>query len=286
MKEDENNSNTLPSISDFYLNVPLYKSFTFSEQQNNPLSGLPEFKGHIDCYCISCQKPSVFTTDNYVLKVDSGGGYATTGGGYGTRRDDKNYRIVKHTFYCSRNKEHQLLFFFLIHDKTITKIGQYPSLADLATIEIRKYRSILGNDLWLEFSKAVGLTSHGIGIGAFVYLRRIFENLVEEAHQKQLAPNGWDEDLYKKSRMDKKISLLKHSLPDFLVENKSVYSILSKGIHELKEDECLGIFPKIKLGIELILDEKLEQLQREKKIKLASKEIGELNHNLKSTDSK
>ena len=278
MKGDEDNLNTLPNISDFYLNVPLYKSFTFTEQQGGALLELHDFKGHIDCYCISCEQPSVFHTDNYVM-------YA-----YGANRPprliDKNNYIFKHEFSCSRNKEHQLFFFFLIHNKTITKIGQYPSLADLATVEIRKYRSILGNDLWLEFSKAVGLTSHGIGIGEFVYLRRIFENLVEEAHQKQIAFNGWDEDLYKKSRMDEKISLLKHSLPDFLVENKSVYSILGKGIHELKEDECLGIFPKIKLGIELILDEKLEQLQREEKIKLASKEIGELKHNLKSTDSK
>ena len=277
MKGNEDNLNTLPNISDFYLNVPLYKSFAFNEQ-NNELLKLHDFKGHIDCYCISCEQLSVFLTDNYVMYVDQGN--------RPPRFVEKNNYIFKHEFSCSRNKEHKLFFFFLIHNRTIKKIGQYPSLADLATIEIRKYRSILGNDLWLEFSKAVGLTSHGIGIGAFVYLRRIFENLVEEAHQKQIAFNGWDEDLYKKSRMDEKISLLKHSLPDFLVENKSVYSILSKGIHELKEDECLGIFPKIKLGIELILDEKLEQLQREKKIKLASKEIGELNHNLKSTDSK
>lgn len=279
MKGDEDNLNTLPNISDFYLNVPLYKSFTFNDQQRGALLELYHFKGHIDCYCISCQQPSVFHTDNYVMYFDGGSNRPP-------RLIGENNRIIQHKFSCSRNEEHQLFFFFLLHNNTITKIGQYPSLADLAAVEIRKYRSILGNDLWLEFSKAVGLTSHGIGIGAFVYLRRIFENLVEEAHQKQIAFNGWDEDLYKKSRMDEKISLLKHSLPNFLVENKSVYSILSKGIHELKEDECLGIFPKIKLGIELILDEKLEQLQREKKIKLASKEIGELNHNLKSTDSK
>lgn len=280
MKVDEDNLNTLPNISDFYLNVPLYKSFTFNDQQRGALLELYHFKGHIDCYCILCQQPSVFHTDNSVMLLlapDSNPSPRLVG---------ENNRIIQHEFSCSRNEEHQLFFFFLIHNNTITKIGQYPSLADLAAVEIRKYRSILGNDLWLEFSKAVGLTSHGIGIGAFVYLRRIFENLVEEAHQRQIAFNGWDEDLYKKSRMDEKISLLKHSLPDFLVENKSVYSILSKGIHELKEDECLGIFPKIKLGIELILDEKLEQLQHEKKIKLASKEIGKLNHNLKSTDSK
>lgn len=278
MKGDEDNSNALPNISDFYLNVPLYKSFTFDEHQGNALLELHDFKGHIDCYCISCKQPSVFQTDNYVMYTDQGN--------YPPRLVDKNNYIFKHKFSCSRNEEHQLFFFFLIHNKTITKIGQYPSLADLATVDILKYRGILNNDLWREFSKAVGLTSHGIGIGAFVYLRRIFEHLVEEAHQKQITSNGWDEDLYKKSRMDERISLLKHSLPDFLVKNKSVYSILSKGIHELKEDECLDVFPIIKLGIELILDEKLEQLQREKKIKLASKEISELNRKLQSTGSK
>ncbi|MDP2729796.1 MAG: hypothetical protein Q8O55_04880 [Dehalococcoidales bacterium] len=279
MKEDEDNSNKLPDISDFYLNVPLYKSFTFNDQQRDALLKLYHFKGHIDCYCISCQQPSVFHTDNSVMYLNQGSNRPPS-------LVDENNRITKHKFSCSRNEEHQLFFFFLIHNNTITKIGQYPSLADLAAVEIRKYRTILGNDLWLEFSKAVGLTSYGIGIGAFVYLRRIFENLVEDAHQKQIASNGWDEDLYKRSRMDEKISLLRHPLPDFLVKNKSVYSILSKGIHELKEDECLDVFPIIKLGIELILDEKSEQLQREKKIKLASKEIGELNQRLKSTDSK
>ena len=279
MKGDEDNLNTLPEISDFYLNVPLYKSFAFNDQQREALLKLYHFKGHIDCYCISCQQPSVFHTDNHVMYVDQGSNRPP-------RLVGENNRIVKHTFSCSRNEEHQLFFFFLIHNNTITKIGQYPSQADLAAVEIRKYRSILGNDLWREFSKAVGLTSHGIGIGAFVYLRRIFEHLVEEAHQKQITSNGWDEALYRKSRMDRKISLLKHFLPDFLVKNQSVYSILSKGIHELKEDECLGAFPTIKLGIELILDEKLEQLRREEKIKLASKEIGELEHNLKSTDPK
>ena len=81
--------------------------------------------------------------------------------------------------------------------------------------------------------------------------------------------------------MDNKISMLRHVLPTFLIDNKSLYLILSKGIHELGEPECLSAFPITKLGIELILDEKLEKLQRENKIKQASKDIGLLNKKIK-----
>lgn len=276
---NKHEENIIPSIIEFYLNVPLYKPFPCDEHQDNPLSGLPEFKGTIDCYCISCQQSSVFSTDNYVMHLDSG----AVGGNYGSRRrDDEPFRTIEHIFYCSRNKDHQILFFFLIQEKTITKIGQYPSLVDLTNAEIRKYRRVLGNDSWREFSKAIDLTSRGIGIGAFVYFRRIFENLVEEAHKKQALSSGWDEKLYKKNKMDGKIQLLKESLPNLLVINKSLYSILSKGIHELNEDECLNVFPIIKLGIELILDEKIEKLERDNKIKLVSRDINKLNQQFKS----
>jgi hypothetical protein len=165
------------------------------------------------------------------------------------------------------------------HD-TVTKIGQYPSLADLNSDKIKKYRKILG-DKYKEFSKAVGLASHGVGIGSFVYLRRIFENLIEEAHQESIKTNSWNEDDYQKSRMDDKIILLKDYLPEFLVNNKILYSILSKGIHELSEGECLKYFGSIKLGIELILDEKLEKLDREAKIKAVEKSISEIHSELK-----
>ena len=88
--------------------------------------------------------------------------------------------------------------------------------------------------------------------------------------------NGWDEKKYKHAHIDEKIGILRDSLPKFLVENKSLYSILSKGIHELSESECLKAFPLTKLGIELILDEKLEKMERDRKIKEASKGIGDL----------
>lgn len=67
--------------------------------------------------------------------------------------------------------------------------------------------------------------------------------------------------------------MLAHRLPEFLVENKSMYGILSKGIHELSEQECLEAFPIVKLGIEIILDANLEETARKKKITDAKKKI-------------
>lgn len=83
--------------------------------------------------------------------------------------------------------------------------------------------------------------------------------------------------------MDEKISLLKNHLPDFLVENKSLYSILSKGIHELSEQGCLGAFPIVKLGIEMILDEKIREKERKAKEEEARKAIGKLTEELKGS---
>ncbi|KKL23256.1 hypothetical protein LCGC14_2427220 [marine sediment metagenome] len=41
--------------------------------------------------------------------------------------------------------------------------------------------------------------------------------------------------------------MIKDYLPEFLVENRSLYAILSKGIHALSEDECLQYFETVKI---------------------------------------
>ena len=110
-------------------------------------------------------------------------------------------------------------------------------------------------------------------MGSFVYLRRIFESLIEEAHQSAITDDEWDEDEYQKSRVTERIKLLKGLVPDFLVEHTKLYSIMSKGIHELSENDCLKYFPVIKVGIELILDEKLDAIRKGEKLKAASKAI-------------
>lgn len=48
---------------------------------------------------------------------------------------------------------------------------------------------------------------------------------------------------------------------------------MSKGIHELSEEECLEMFPIVRSGIELILDEKIEKIEKDKKVAEASRSI-------------
>lgn len=156
---------------------------------------------------------------------------------------------------------------------TITKIGQNPSIADFHISQIKDYSSVLSKDELREFTKAIGLAANGVGIGSFVYLRRIFENQIEKAHQAAIEHGKLDETQYHKNRIPEKIDQLKEYLPEFLVEHKSLYSILSKGVHELSEQECLIYFDTVKVGIEMILDEKVEIYAKKRKIELARAKI-------------
>jgi hypothetical protein len=57
-----------------------------------------------------------------------------------------------------------------------------------------------------------------------------------------------------------------------MVEHAKVYSILSLGVHELSEEQCLQHFPVLRGAIELILDDrnaKREREKREREIKAA-----------------
>src|SRR5690606_25731546 len=79
------------------------------------------------------------------------------------------------TFCCTRDETHLSIFWFRAHDGILEKIGQFPSLAGLASPDLHKYRAVLQDDRYRELVKGVGLASHDVGIGAFIYLRRVFE---------------------------------------------------------------------------------------------------------------
>lgn len=215
-----------------------------------------------DCYCIECKKDSTFIYSSY-------SGFTKYGGVSEVSRVISRLNLnpspMNLIFKCQRDASHLYSFMFRITNNEITKIGQFPSIADLELHSIDKYRKILKND-YRDFSKAIGLYSHSIGAGSFVYLRRIFENLIEECRQEAQKDNSFDDDVFQQSKMDEKILMLKTYLPDFLVESRKLYGILSKGIHELDEQTCLELFPNVKLAIELILDEKLYQIEKQNKI--------------------
>jgi hypothetical protein len=262
------------SDTELLIQSQLYKEVDLSSHNEDEIISLLEkIKNPIDtvdAYCVECKSISTFrgqqidiiessVEDSFVIK-----------------------KIFGTHFECSRNNNHKIFcFFYLNKNNNFIKIGQYPSLADLNQREIGHYREILGEDKYKEISKAIGLHAHGVGIGAFVYLRRIFEHLLEEAHKIAKIEKDWDEEGYRNSKVDIKIKKLAKFLPSFLVSNSKLYAILSKGIHQLSENQCMEYFNVVKLGIFLVLDEKLEKLKKTKLETQCAKEISKITQEIK-----
>lgn len=279
-------------IADFLVNGGLYgKGLEISKDDLDELKLFLEGEYKLEAYCNECKSERIFTaipepldprrksvskaSIRMGLPIENEDEYTPNGKPVNVIMDEvkqnqyeqlvNQYPNVKRIFSCAMNEKHYLTFCCMINHQQIIKYGQYPSLADLNSQNLKKYRKILG-DKYGDFTRGTGLNSHGIGAGSLVYLRRIFEDLIEEAHQTAKTEFGWQEEIFP-NRMDEKIQALRNYLPDYLVENRKIYGVLSKGIHELPEDLCIEIFPIVKNGIELILDEKIEKKEREEKKK-------------------
>lgn len=264
-----------PSIEELLTTTPLYEELEIDDEGLKTLDNIALDSPRINAYCPRCGQDRVFQVKQLsescaIMHSPQGRLNLTLG------------RVIKTNnlnclLSCALHPEHIISANFIFLGKKLIKTGQYPSIAETTIPEYKKYKAVLNEEKHKELIRGIGLISHGVGIGAFVYLRRIFEYLIEEAHHKAKDDNGWDESAFLQNRMGEKIELLKLHLPQFLVENRKLYAILSKGVHELSENECLQYFDIVKLGVELILDEKLEKHKTETKTKLAKESLTKLN---------
>lgn len=158
-------------------------------------------------------------------------------------------------------------------------------MADISYWELwNKYDKVLPKADLINLKKAIGLYANWTWAGSFVYLRRIFENLILDVynlHKKDLKITEAD---FKIQKMKEKIKILKSNLPQTIVSMISVYKILSKWVHELTEEECLTFFPGLRLSIESILDQRIEEKNKKNKELKVSQEIEEINRKLGVTE--
>lgn len=259
----------LEELVTFYLEEPLYSEHKFSSY--NQLWDFFIFYGNFDGFCTECNDQTIFHAGNRISGV------------YYKEEDlPKGERKITFEVYCSRKNYHKIKFYMYQKGLRVQKIGQFPSLADISIAEHAKFRKELeriDKDLSSEFYKALGLAAHGVGVGAFVYLRRVIEKLVEKRFD-NLKSSGEielsDEEFYQK-RVAEKIKALKKFLPDILTKNTKVYSVLSKGVHELDEQECKTYFPALKEIIILILEEDIEKREKQTRIEKAQEALDKIN---------
>lgn len=253
----------------FFFELPLYTKIKIDDNNTREFYELMNFKDRINAYNLVLKENTTYT-----VRLETYG--------YGDPYDISSYvGFNKFELTCVRSS-YLITYFINLEEIThengdesyiLQKVGQLPSIADLHISKIKTYTTVLSREKVKELTRAIGLAANGIGIGSFVYLRRIFEDLIAEAYQVAIGEGKLDAEAFNKAKMDSKIILLREYLPDFLVENRTLYSILSIGIHALNEQECLSHFEVVRLGIELILDEKIEKINKQNRIKEANQKI-------------
>lgn len=198
------------------------------------------------------------------------------------------YRIsnigpILRVFECAHSSDynkHILSFIFVVKGGKIIKIGQFPSVNDLTGNDLKKYKRI-GNDIFVELNRAKGLHSHGVGIGAYAYLRRIIEKYIVNKKFKEylLAQNKSPQEIeetQRTTRFNDKVTLIKEELSDLLHENPKIYGVISKGLHELSEKDCKQYFSVLFQSVCMILDDEIEKLEKADKKKRLKSELNNL----------
>jgi hypothetical protein len=272
----------LPNLEEFYINTSLYTKFSVTDADKDFVFDLLYNTGTIDCFCPDCNEISVFKgDDNRPIQSHQFGSFPIDKKDWKTTIEKSTFTVRK-VFSCSRVNEHKIAFYILIKNGILQKIGQDPSIADLNSFGISKFKKILGNELYSEFNRAIGLYSHGVGVGSFVYLRRIIENfMIKPAYEKAKLQPDWNDDEYQRLRVKEKIQILKDYLPKYLIENSSLYSIVSKGIHELSENDCNEYFPVLRECLEYVLTELEAQRQTDLKKKELTKKLSKISGDIK-----
>ena len=296
-------------FANFLLTAGLYDSMEISEDNIQDLILLLDGRVRISVYCTKCKAERVFKMDPYihfeeeaeksysqklseeVLRIQRN--YALTRtpspGGFVSEENTvwkwKNWqieeasRVLVFKFVCSMNDEHHLDYIVSTEENKFRKIGQYPSVADLTFPELDVYKKVMSNEDRKEFGRSIGLYASGIGAGAYVYLRRILERLLNQARTR--AGTEIDVESFEKARVGEKIAILSSYLPVTLTSNTVLYSILSKGIHELTEEECLAYFPVLKDCLYMILDQWEEMRKKEEKEKAIGAALSAIATNIK-----
>lgn len=247
------NAEATQIIRDLLLSRGLYESVEIESEVGAKVALLlqNDLTTGFDAYCTTCRRETIFRISP---KTITAGG---TGGRYINNVTVPKLRAIHAT--CQRNWQvYTYVFIFL--DKTVTKIGQSPSLADIAFGELRLFDKSLEDQDRVELGKALGLFAHRTALGAFAYMRRVFERMIARAHDRQIAAGGPIAG-FPTMRMDEKIAALKSELPERVVRNSAIFSVLSLGLHELTEEQCAAHFPVMKA----VLFQMLEQEEHRRK---------------------
>lgn len=297
-------------FAEFLVNQGLYDKIEITEDNINALCDLIDGKEKISVYCKECGQVRVFGMDSMLCFLKDEKNYISLvaapladnlrilqnlqnktpkSGQIPESRDQTWYwtgwqtedatRVMIFPFVCAMDKSHHVDYIVRTDGNTMIKIGQYPSVADMEFPKLKEYDKVLTEEDRREMGTAIGLYASGVGVGSYVYLRRILERILSQAREK--AGDSIDVEIFNRSKVKEKIGMLKDYLPPFLTSNKTLYGVVSKGIHELSEKDCILYFPVVRDCIFMILDQWEEMRKKEAKEKEISAGLAKIASKIK-----
>lgn len=173
---------------------------------------------------------------------------------------------IEYYAMCTNNDLHKYLMMVSIELKDgkfiVRKIGQNPSMLTIKGFDFDKYKKILVRlNAYDDYKKADLSNVDQFYVGAYAYLRRIFEKMIKFY---------LGDKILKDDHMDTKIEEVKESFdPRVRKLLKNMYGILSISIHELDEEQSKEYYEYLKT----IIDMQLEYMNTEEEKENQSREL-------------
>lgn len=189
---------------------------------------------------------------------------------------NENFQYIYITYRCSNCQAHQKTYSLAAkinqeQEPTgqLYKFGELPTYGPPTPARLVK---LIGPDRE-TFLRGRRCENQGLGIGAFIYYRRVVENqknrILEEiikVSEKLGAPSTKVETLksaVKETQFSKALDMAKDVIPESLLINghspiQLLHSALSEGVHAMSDEECLSIASSIRI----VLGELSERLSQ------------------------
>jgi hypothetical protein len=214
--------------------------------------------------------------------------------------DSEGWRYAYLTYRCSNcQKTTKTFSIAAIIDKTDKdnksgysfKFGEYPTYGPPTPSRLIK---LIGpdRDLFLQGRRC---ENQGLGIGAFVYYRRvvenqknrIFEEIIKVAKKLNAAADEISEleNAKKEIQFSKAMSMVKKGIPQALLINGHnplllLHRALSEGVHDRNDKECLELASSVRVVLSELSDHLGQALKDEAELNHAlSKLLGEKRYN-------
>jgi hypothetical protein len=194
---------------------------------------------------------------------------------YGPRLSDEGFRYEFVTYKCSNCQDETKTFSLAIRKDynapsgLCYKFGELPVFGPTTPARLIK---LIGTDRDI-FLRGRRCENQGLGIGAFVYYRRVVENqknrILEEI-KKVMQKVGSKPELISlldqaiaETQFHKAMQIAKDGMPESLLIDSHnplglLHSALSEGVHELTDEECLDLAGSIRVVL-TELSERLSQ---------------------------